>query len=36
MYGGEESGLPPHKLYTKNYAERAFNEAKMLLNWFLN
>ena len=28
MYGDEESGLPPHKLYTKNYAERAFNEAK--------
>ncbi len=28
MYGDEESGLPPQKLYTKSYAERALEEAK--------
>lgn len=28
MYGDEESGLPPQKLYTRSYAERALEEAK--------
>ncbi|MEM4948830.1 MAG: HEPN domain-containing protein [Candidatus Jordarchaeales archaeon] len=28
MYGDEESGLPPQKLYTKIYAERVLNEAR--------
>jgi len=28
MYGDEESGLPPQRLYTKTYAERALNEAR--------
>ena len=31
MYGDEESGLPPSRLYTKPYAERAVKEAKMVL-----
>jgi len=32
MYGDEETGLPPNKLYTRNYAERAFNEARKTVN----
>ncbi len=28
MYGDEESGLPPQRLYTIRYAERALEEAK--------
>ena len=35
MYGDEETGLPPNKLYTRNYAERAFNEARKTVNLVL-
>ncbi len=31
MYGDEETGLPPHRIYTKSYAERAFKEASIVI-----
>ena len=31
MYGDEELGLPPQKIYTKSYAERAFKEGKNIV-----
>ena len=33
MYGDEESGLPPQKLYTRSYSEKAFNEAKFVVDF---
>ena len=32
MYGDEETGLPPQRLYTKNYAERALRESKKVVD----
>ncbi len=32
MYGDEETGLPPHKIYTRSYASRALKEAKMVVD----
>ena len=31
MYGDEETGLPPNELYTRNYAKKAFKEAKWVV-----
>ena len=31
MYGDEELGLPPQKIYTKNYAERALSECNYII-----
>jgi len=33
MYGDEESGLSPQKLYTRNYSEKALNEAKFVVDF---
>jgi len=35
MYGDEETGLPPQKLYTRGYAERAFKEAEEVVKTVL-
>jgi len=32
MYGDEELGLPPTKLYTRTYAQRAVNDAEKVFN----
>jgi HEPN domain-containing protein len=32
MYGDEDLGLPPARIYTKSYAERAFKEAEMVID----
>lgn len=32
MYGDEEMGLPPQKLYTKNYAEKAYIQSSRIVN----
>lgn len=31
MYGDEETGLPPQRLYTKGYAQRAFEHASKVV-----
>jgi len=35
MYGDEETGLPPQRLYTRNYAQRAFMESRKVLDLVL-
>jgi len=35
MYGDEETSLPPQKLYTRNYAQKAFAESRKILNLVL-
>lgn len=32
MYGDEDLGLPPARIYTKSYAEKAFKEAEMVID----
>ena len=32
MYGDDDLGLPPTRIYTKSYAERAFKEAEVVIN----
>jgi len=32
MYGDEEMGIPPTKLYTRPYAAKALDSAKIVLN----
>ncbi len=31
LYGDEETGLPPQRLYTKVYAKRALDEAEVVV-----
>ncbi len=33
MYGDEETGLPPSRLYTEPYAVKALEEAKIVFNY---
>jgi HEPN domain-containing protein len=32
MYGDEEMGLPPQRLYTRNYAEKAYVESSKVVD----